>query len=87
VITVKPVSAPLSTTNDITRWTVRAERKIVQQINVAQVAQMIQGFGSRNAQIQLEKNFPLASSPEINLSPSWWPWVPIVPFRISIVTE
>jgi len=87
VITVKPVSTPLSSANDSTRWTVRAERKIVQQINAAQVAQMIQGFGSRNAQIQLEKNFPLASSPEINLSPSWWPWVPIVPFRISIVTE
>jgi baseplate J-like protein len=86
-ITVKPVSAPLSTTNDTARWTVRAERKIVQQINAAQVAQAIQGVGSRKAQTQLEKNFPLAGSPEINLSPSWWPWVPIVPFRISVVTE
>ncbi|MGH9428644.1 MAG: hypothetical protein ACRD2L_20330, partial [Terriglobia bacterium] len=86
-ITVKPVSAPLSSANDTTRWTVRAERKIVQQINVAQVVQAIQGVGSRKAQTQLEKNFPLASSPEINLSPSWWPWVPIVPFRISVVTE
>ena len=86
-ITVKPVSAPLSSANDTTRWTVRAERKIVQQINVAQVAQAIQGIGPRKAQTQLEKNFPLAGSPEINLSPSWWPWVPIVPFRISVVTE
>jgi len=86
-ITVKPVSAPLRSANDTTRLTVRAERKIIQQINVAQVAQAIQGVGSRKAQTQLEKNFPLASSPEIDLSPSWWPWVPIVPFRISIVTE
>lgn len=86
-ITVKPVSAPLRSANDTTRWTVRAERKIVQQINVAQVAQAIQGVGSGKAQTQLEKNFPLASSPEINLSPSWWPWVPIVPFRISVVME
>lgn len=86
-ITVKPVSTPSSNANGSTRWTVRAERNIVQQINVAQVAQMIQGFGARNAQTQLEKNFPLASSPEIDLSPSWWPWVPIVPFRISVVTQ
>jgi len=86
-ITVKPVSAPLRSGNDSTRWTVRAERKIVQQINAAQVSQMIQGVGSRKAQSQLEKNFRLDGSPEINLSPSWWPWVPIVPFRISVVTR
>jgi hypothetical protein len=86
-ITVKPVSAPSSGADDSTRWTVRAERKIVQQINAAQVSQMIQGLGSRKAQTQLEKNFPLAGSPEIKLSPSWWPWVPIVPFQISVVTE
>jgi hypothetical protein len=86
-ITVKPVSVPLSSADNSTHWNVRAERKIVQQINVAQVAQMIQGVGSREAQTQLEKNFPLAGSPKIDLSPSWWPWVPMVPFRISVVTR
>jgi hypothetical protein len=86
-ITVKPVTEPLRGANDSTHWTMRAERKIVQQINGGQVAQMIQGVGSRKAQTQLEKSFPLASSPQISLSPSWWPWVPIVPFRISVLTE
>jgi len=86
-IIVTPVSVPSSSDNGSTRWTVRAERKIVQQINAAAVSQMIQGVGSRKAQTQLEKNFPLAGSPEIDLSPSWWPWVPIVPFRISVVTR
>ena len=86
-ITIKPVSTPLGSDNNFTRWSMRAERKIVQQINVGQVAQMIQGVGSRKAQTQLEKNFPLAGSPKISLSPTWWPWVPIVPFRISVVTK
>jgi hypothetical protein len=86
-ITVKLVTQPISSENGSTRWTVRAERRIVQQINVAQVMQMIQGLGPRNAQTHLEKNFPLASSPEIDLTPSWWPWVPIVPFRISVVMQ
>lgn len=86
-VTVEPVTRPVSSANGSTRWTVRAERSIVQQINVSQVAQMIQGVGSRHAQTELEKNLPLAGSPEIHLSPSWWPWVPIVPFRISVVTE
>ena len=70
-----------------TRWTVRAERRIVQQIHYAQVTQMIHGISARRAQWLLAIGFPLESAPEIHLSPSWWPWVPIVPFRISVVTE
>ncbi|HEX9838690.1 MAG TPA: baseplate J/gp47 family protein [Anaerolineales bacterium] len=87
VITVEPVTKPLSSANGSTRWSVRAERKIVQQVNAGQVSQMIQGYGLHTAQTQLEKSFPLAGSLKIDLSPSWWPWVPIVPFRISVVTQ
>jgi len=58
-----------------------------QEINTAQVAQMLQGLSARNVEAQLEDNLPLASDPEIRLTPSWWPWMPIVPFRISVVTE
>ncbi len=86
-ITVKPVATPSSSDDGSTRWTIRAERHIVQQISNAQVTQMIQGIGLSHAQTLLKKNLPLEGSPEINLSPSWWPWVPIVPFRISVVTQ
>ncbi len=65
----------------------RAERRIVQQIQTAQVTQMVQGFGAWNAVSALEENLPLADAPVIALSPSWWPWMPIVPFRISVVTR
>ncbi|HET9590555.1 MAG TPA: hypothetical protein VFO91_17340, partial [Anaerolineales bacterium] len=78
---------PVSSENGSTRWTMRAERRIVQQINAAQVTQIVQGVGRRDAQARLEKSLPLAASPEIRLSPAWWPWVPIVPFRISVVTQ
>jgi hypothetical protein len=69
-----------------TRWTIRAERRVVQSVSPAQVTQMIHGISSRRAQSLLENSLPLDDAPEIHLSPSWWPWVPIVPFRISVVT-
>jgi hypothetical protein len=69
------------------RWTMRARRKIYQQVNVAQVTQLIQGLGYSAAQSKLEEYLPLLSEPKISLSPSWWPWVPIVPFRIEVVTQ
>jgi hypothetical protein len=69
------------------RWTIRTEREIVQRLNPALVTQMIQGLSSVDAKSRLEQNLPLLSKPRISLSPSWWPWVPIVPFRIEVMTE
>jgi hypothetical protein len=86
-LTVKPVTKPVVSGSDSTRWTIRAERRIVQQINDVQVTQMIQGLDSERAETLLAQSLPLAGSPEIRLSPAWWPWMPIVPFRISVVVE
>ena len=86
-VTIKAVTTPLLDDDSSARWTMRAERKIIQFVDPALVSQLIQGLGSRAAQSRLEETLPLASSPEIKLSPSWWPWVPIVPFRISVVTQ
>jgi hypothetical protein len=86
-LTLTPVTKPVRNDDGFTRWSVRAERRIVQQVSAAQVTQMIQGAGVRRARALLENNLPLQDAPEIRLSPSWWPWVPIVPFRISVVTE
>jgi hypothetical protein len=86
-LTVEPVTKPVVSGSDSTRWTIRAERRIVQQINDVQVTQMIQGLGSERAEALLKQSLPLEGSPEIQLSPSWWPWMPIVPFRISVVVQ
>lgn len=86
-LSLEPVTQPILNDDGFTRWTVRAERRIVQQISYAQVTQLIQGISARRAQTLLENRLTLEDAPKIHLSPSWWPWVPIVPFRISVVTE
>jgi hypothetical protein len=86
-LSLEPVTEPVRNDDGNTRWTVRAERTIVRQIDQAQVAQMIQGVGADRARRLLETSLPLDAPPLLSLSPSWWPWVPIVPFRLSVVTE
>jgi hypothetical protein len=86
-VTVDPASEPELLDDGSLRWTMRAERKIYQQVSVAQVTQLIQGLASSDAQSMLDENLPLLSEPKISLTPSWWPWVPIVPFRIEVVTQ
>lgn len=86
-LTLKLMTQPILNDDGFTRWNVRAERRIVQQVSAPQVTQMIQGVTSRRAQTILENALPLEDSPQIHLSPSWWPWMPIVPFRISVMTR
>jgi hypothetical protein len=86
-LTVKPATNPSANADGSMHWTVRAERRIVQQINKVQVTQLIQGIRSGRVKTVLEKSLPLENAPQISLSPPWWPWVPIVPFRISVVTK
>jgi hypothetical protein len=85
--TLKPESNPVVAEDGTAKWKMRAERKIIQQIDPARVTQLVQGFGVWNVRSKLKENLPLAAAPEIQLTPSWWPWMPIVPFRISVVTE
>jgi baseplate J-like protein len=86
-LTVRSATNPTAKADGSIHWTIRAERRIIRQINNAQVTQLIQGIRSQRVQSVLEKNLPLDTAPQVELSPSWWPWVPIVPFRISVVTE
>ena len=86
-LSLKPVTEPILNDDGFIRWTVRAERRIVQQISTMHVTQMIQGIRAAQAKTLLENSLPLRDAPDVKLSPSWWPWVPIVPFRISVLTQ
>jgi hypothetical protein len=86
-LSLKPESDPLMEEGGSAKWNMRAERKIVRQIDPARVTKMIQGFGVWNVQSKLKQDLPLAAAPRVQLTPSWWPWMPIVPFRISVVTQ
>jgi hypothetical protein len=85
-VTVKPVTNPFFAADKSLHWTMRAERQIAQSFDEAQITQWVLGNGVKKAQSNLDKNLPSTSTPKIQLSPSWWPWVPLVPFRIEVVT-
>jgi hypothetical protein len=76
-VTVKPVTNPFLVEDGSLHWTMRAERMIAQSFDAAQVTQLVLGYGVKKAQANLNENLPSATSPEIQLSPSWWPLVPL----------
>jgi hypothetical protein len=86
-LTLKPVTNPTLVEDGSVQWTMRAERTIVQTFDTAQVTQLVLGYGVKKAQSNLNKNLSSANSPTLQLSPAWWPWVPLVPFRVEVVTK
>ncbi len=86
-VSIKPDSNPIVEEDGTAKWNMRAERKVIRQIDPALVTKMIQGYGAWNVKSKLKENLPLAAAPDVQLTPPWWPWMPIVPFRISVVTE
>jgi hypothetical protein len=86
-VTLDPVTTPAVAPDGSARWMMRAERGIVQSLDEGMVTQLVSGQNLAEAQRRLSNSLPLESAPEIRMSPSWWGWIPILPFRIDVVTE
>jgi len=75
---------PTPQANGITTFEIHASRELKPNINFSSVARAVQGLSPLEAGQRLESMLPLASPPQIQLVPSWWPWLPFLQFRIVI---
>jgi hypothetical protein len=78
---------PVRDEDGILHWSMGAEREITQSFDAVYITQLVQGLGISKAQSNLERNLPSSSAPKIQLSPSWWRWMPMLPFRIEVITK
>ncbi len=86
-VTVETLSTPVLTEGGVLRWNMSAERQIEQVFDPMAVTELIQGMNVRAAQANLDAELPEASQPVLQVSPSWWRWVPLLPFRVDVVTK
>ena len=66
-------------------WEMTASRVLHAQLAEAQAASAVLGLPPARAAQRLLTGLPLASPPHIDLTPSWWPRLPLLPFRINII--
>jgi hypothetical protein len=70
-----------------TSWTMSAQRALKADIQEAQVIQLVMGLPLAQATQRLLEALPLAGSPQIDISPTWWPRLPFLPFRIQVSSQ
>ncbi len=81
------VSKPATDADGITHWQMQAERRILRTVDNAQVLMLVRGLAPDEARALLSKAFVFDSAPQITMSPLWWPWLPLIPFNVSVVVE
>jgi len=86
-VTVTALSQPYLDQDGSLKWNIRAKRDIVETFDSVYITDLIQGHGVKDAQSNLDENLPTESKPALQLSPVWWRWVPLLPFRIGVVTQ
>ena len=77
------INDPQTNASGVTRWVTRVSRPVEKKVDTSQIIPLIQGRSMEVATAQLE-SLALASKPDIRLSPEWWPWLPLVPFNITV---
>ncbi len=85
-LTILPASIPITDANKITRWDLQAQRLLHARLDPQTVVQLSLGRIPPDVIHRLNKSLPLDSSPVIQVRPGWWPWLPVVPFRITVST-
>lgn len=80
----EPLNARLTDERGVTRWSVRVSRPLEKRLDVGQVIPLTQGRSLADALANLEAGLDLSNPPDIRLQPKWWPWMPLIPFNISV---
>ncbi len=69
----------------IDEWEMSLERPLRAQVDAPAAALLIIGLEPKAAASRLEESLPLAGPPLIAITPAWWPRLPIIPFRITVI--
>ena len=71
----------------VVRWSLHATRQVRAQIQEAEAVQLSLGLQPLQAIDRLRQSLPLEGAPRIELQPAWWPRLPFLPFRISVLSQ
>jgi hypothetical protein len=83
-LTIEQLTEPQWIGETVVRWQIRANREISANLSSNQAINLTMGLPPSEASARLSSAMQLDAPPIISLTPSWWPRLPILPFRIQI---
>ncbi|MFN8401687.1 MAG: baseplate J/gp47 family protein [Anaerolineales bacterium] len=83
-MTLTPNEVPITDTTGITRFPLQATQSTLRDVNVMQILSLIRGRNAQKAALLVKDTLALQNEPQIEITPSWWKWLPLIPFNISV---
>ena len=83
-IALRSVNEPAATENGNTAFEMSAERDLIRRITYGEVFALTRGRGWNSARDALMSELSMRQPPDIELSPSWWPFMPLFAFRTDV---
>jgi len=68
-------------------WQMDARWQVSATLNESQAIRQVLWHAPEEAAALLEANLPIEGVARINLTPRWWPRLPILPFRVTVTTN
>jgi hypothetical protein len=83
----RTVGIPVTDETGRTDFNLQMERQIRRAVDARRVLSLVQGRSTESALSLLEASFKLSFPPVIKVTPGWWPWLPLAPFRTDVVIQ
>ena len=83
-MTLNPLEAPFTDASGITRFPLQATQSTLRDVNIMHVFNLIRGRNAQKAAATVKEVLSLQNEPHITITPSWWKWLPLIPFNISV---
>jgi hypothetical protein len=83
-LTAPPAVPPVTDAQGVSHWEIQAVRGLQARLDPLAVVNLIAGRKPVEAARRLQSVLALAAPPAIRVTPKWWPWLPVIPFRIHI---
>jgi hypothetical protein len=80
----KVIADPSTDNSDISHFDLEVTRTLLRQVDEMQVFSIVRGHKPELIKDELVSKLSLRQQPEIGITPSWWPWFPLIPFNISM---
>jgi hypothetical protein len=84
---ITQLSEPQIQENGKSNWKMQASWQMGANFDAARAVSLSLGLTPEQASRQLNDQMPIEESTEIRLTPEWWPRLPVLPFRITIINQ
>jgi hypothetical protein len=82
-----PTGTPSTDADGITHLDMQAQRLLRVLVDYSGAVQLAQGRRPQEAARRIMEAISLDAPPQIRINPAWWPWLPVFPFRITVLTS